>query len=123
MMTEDGYNIRPNYKQKFRPLQSTAIIQQILTDRLSGATYHPDTCSQWTREIADEIKNKLKGLQIESRARFTTLQVHRQRCDGRGAWRRRTVLNLTLVLVRDAFGMQILIMLLSTRSQTTLCSV
>ncbi|OAJ37998.1 hypothetical protein BDEG_21967 [Batrachochytrium dendrobatidis JEL423] len=63
-MTEDAtsqsYNIRPNYKQKFRPAVVSKEIHQILADRLTGVAYHPDTCSQWTREIADEIKNKLK---------------------------------------------------------------
>eukprot|EP00842_Homolaphlyctis_polyrhiza_P000683 jgi/Hompol1/1615/HPOL_002727-RA len=56
--------IRPNFKQKFRPAVISKTIHGILTDRLTGATYHPDTCSQWTREIADEIKNKLKELDL-----------------------------------------------------------
>ncbi|KAK6095960.1 hypothetical protein MT418_003835 [Batrachochytrium dendrobatidis] len=68
MMTEDAtsqsYNIRPNYKQKFRPAVVSKEIHQILADRLTGVAYHPDTCSQWTREIADEIKNKLKELDL-----------------------------------------------------------
>ncbi|KAI8926425.1 Tctex-1 family-domain-containing protein [Entophlyctis helioformis] len=65
-MSEDqaGYLIRPNFKQKFRPAVVSKTIHQILADRLTGATYHPDTCSQWTREIADEIKNKLKELDL-----------------------------------------------------------
>nr|KAJ3421103.1 Tctex1 domain-containing protein 2 [Polyrhizophydium stewartii] len=48
----------------FRPAVVSKSIHQVLADRLTGATYHPDTCSQWTREIADEIKNKLKELEL-----------------------------------------------------------
>jgi hypothetical protein len=59
-----GYTIRPNFKQKFRPYLVNKIIHQILQERLNGATYHPDTCSQWGREISDEIKLKLKDLQL-----------------------------------------------------------
>ncbi|KAL2911640.1 hypothetical protein HK105_208904 [Polyrhizophydium stewartii] len=49
---------------RFRPAVVSKSIHQVLADRLTGATYHPDTCSQWTREIADEIKNKLKELEL-----------------------------------------------------------
>ena len=40
------------------------LINRILQERLQGATYHPDTCSQWAREISDEIKIKLKDLNL-----------------------------------------------------------
>lgn len=33
----------------------------MLVARLSGQQYHADNTSSWAREIADEIKNKLKG--------------------------------------------------------------
>jgi hypothetical protein len=38
------------------------LIQGILNAKLQGVTYHSENTSQWTREIADEIKTKLKGL-------------------------------------------------------------
>ncbi|KAJ3063546.1 Tctex1 domain-containing protein 2, partial [Rhizoclosmatium hyalinum] len=56
----NNYSIRPNYKQKFKQAAVTRIIHQILTERLTGVTYQSDSCSQWTREISDEIKAKLK---------------------------------------------------------------
>ncbi|KAJ3068754.1 Tctex1 domain-containing protein 2, partial [Podochytrium sp. JEL0797] len=57
---DNQYSIRPNYKQKFKQAVVTRLIHQILTDRLTGVAYQPDACSQWTREISDEIKAKLK---------------------------------------------------------------
>ncbi|KAI9208817.1 flagellar inner arm dynein light chain [Polychytrium aggregatum] len=70
MAAEDSsYVIRPNFKQKFRPAIVTRLIHSILVDRLTGIVYHPDSCSQLSREIADEIKNKLKELDL-SRYKF-----------------------------------------------------
>ncbi|KAI9351474.1 Tctex-1 family-domain-containing protein [Obelidium mucronatum] len=59
------YSIRPNYKHKFKQAVVTRIIHSILTERLTGVTYQPDSCSQWTREISDEIKAKLKALELQ----------------------------------------------------------
>lgn len=40
------------------------IIHQILVNKLNGETYQSETCSTFTKEIADEIKNKLKELDL-----------------------------------------------------------
>lgn len=37
------------------------ILHSVLLEKLTGVTYHPENTSQWTREIADEIKGRLKG--------------------------------------------------------------
>lgn len=37
------------------------VIHEVLVSKLQGETYHSENTSQWTREIADEIKSKLKG--------------------------------------------------------------
>lgn len=37
------------------------LIHEVLVERLSNAQYHPENTSQWTKDIADEIKGKLKG--------------------------------------------------------------
>ncbi|KAI9363468.1 Tctex-1 family-domain-containing protein [Zopfochytrium polystomum] len=59
-----GYTIRPNHKQKFRPSAVSAIIKKILADRLTGVVYQPDLASQTTRELADEIKASVKNLDL-----------------------------------------------------------
>ncbi|KAI8593006.1 Tctex1 domain-containing 2-like protein [Geranomyces variabilis] len=61
---ESAYNIRPNFKQKFRPAAIQKLIHQALVDRLTGATYNADSCATWSKEIADEIKNRLKDLDL-----------------------------------------------------------
>ncbi|KAI8898125.1 Tctex-1 family-domain-containing protein [Globomyces pollinis-pini] len=64
-MNDPSYLIRPNYKQKFRPAVVSQLIHQILVAKLHSQTYNPDTCSQYTREIADEIKHKLKDCDFD----------------------------------------------------------
>ncbi|KAI9006161.1 Tctex-1 family-domain-containing protein [Gaertneriomyces semiglobifer] len=59
-----SYSIRPNFKQKFRPALIQKLIHQTLVDRLTGQTYQAETCPQLTRDIADEIKNRLKELDL-----------------------------------------------------------
>lgn len=46
---------------RFKPSRAKEIIGGVLVARLSGQQYHADNTSSWAREIADEIKNKLKG--------------------------------------------------------------
>ncbi|KAJ3270767.1 Tctex1 domain-containing protein 2 [Terramyces sp. JEL0728] len=41
------------------------VIHQILVDRLTNSVYNPETCSQSSREIADEIKNRLKDMEFD----------------------------------------------------------
>ncbi|KAJ3253821.1 Tctex1 domain-containing protein 2 [Boothiomyces macroporosus] len=43
----------------------TQVIHQILSDRLTNTVYNPETCSQSSREIADEIKNRLKDMDFD----------------------------------------------------------
>ncbi|KXS10555.1 hypothetical protein M427DRAFT_475352 [Gonapodya prolifera JEL478] len=56
--TTDGntFVIRPNYKQK--------LIHQVLVDRLKTVQYDPESASKWTKEIADEVRNKIKELDL-----------------------------------------------------------
>ncbi|KAL3910331.1 MAG: hypothetical protein SGPRY_009096 [Prymnesium sp.] len=92
MADSDLYNIRPSFREKFRPAAVKPLITSVLADRLADKTcapeeqpllhsstplaalvtrvaslaaagarrYNPELTAQWTREIADEIKNKLK---------------------------------------------------------------
>jgi hypothetical protein len=78
------YSIRPSFAEKFRPAAVKPLIGAVLAEKLAdkscappaarsstygGANsrphcrrdrYNPELTAQWTREIADEIKNKLK---------------------------------------------------------------
>eukprot|EP00428_Durinskia_dybowskii_P063003 CAMPEP_0170381090 /NCGR_PEP_ID=MMETSP0117_2-20130122/14223_1 /TAXON_ID=400756 /ORGANISM="Durinskia baltica, Strain CSIRO CS-38" /LENGTH=171 /DNA_ID=CAMNT_0010636637 /DNA_START=91 /DNA_END=604 /DNA_ORIENTATION=+ len=56
----NSYVIHPEYKNKFRPGPAREIIQRVLTDKLEKATYNMETTQALTKQVADEIKNRLK---------------------------------------------------------------
>merc|ERR1712167_170137 len=61
---QNTYNIRPNFKQKFRPNIVKDIIHNTLTERLADKTYNPENTAQLTKDISDDIKNQLKDLNL-----------------------------------------------------------
>ncbi|XP_066583843.1 dynein light chain Tctex-type protein 2B-like [Prorops nasuta] len=58
------YRIRPSLSEKFRPLSAKEIIHNVLFDQLSTRTYNPDEAIQWTKDIADLIRDKVKELKF-----------------------------------------------------------
>ncbi len=70
----------------FRQTKVKTIMEEVLREKLTGATYHPDNTSQWTREIADEIKQSLK---LQVRRSFFPRSVASCRENRRGFLHRR----------------------------------
>ena len=46
---------------RFRPVIVKECIHNVLNEKLDGKTYDAEEINEWTRSIADDIKNKLKG--------------------------------------------------------------
>ena len=46
---------------RFKPSRAKEVIAAVLKERLTGTVYHADNTSAWSREIADDIKQRLKG--------------------------------------------------------------
>lgn len=46
---------------RFRPAKAREMIAAVLSSRLAGSMYNPDKMSVVSKEIADEIKQRLKG--------------------------------------------------------------
>ena len=59
MAVEAAYTA-PSFREKFRPSSVKAVISSVLAERLTDKIYNPESTGLWTREIADEIKSKLK---------------------------------------------------------------
>jgi tctex1 domain-containing protein 2 len=55
------YRTGPAPGKKFRVAEARDVIQGTLKSKLSGATYDPDSCAALSKDIADEIKQALKG--------------------------------------------------------------
>eukprot|EP00002_Diphylleia_rotans_P013545 TRINITY_DN2645_c0_g1_i5.p1 TRINITY_DN2645_c0_g1~~TRINITY_DN2645_c0_g1_i5.p1 ORF type:complete len:130 (-),score=26.32 TRINITY_DN2645_c0_g1_i5:153-542(-) len=79
---ENTYVIRPNYQKKFRPALVKETIRAVLNEKLNGLQYHPEHTSQWTREISDEIKTRLKDLQLERYKFVVQVVIGEQRGEG-----------------------------------------
>ncbi|PRP86389.1 Tctex1 domain-containing protein 2 [Planoprotostelium fungivorum] len=81
-LAEHTYNIRPNFKHKFRPKIVQGLIKEVLQEKLEGVTYHSENTSQWTREIADGIKRKLKALNLDRYKFVVQVVIGEQRGEG-----------------------------------------
>ena len=66
----------------FRQTKVKNIMEEVLREKLTGATYHPDNTSQWTREIADEIKQSLKMQDMDRYKYVVQVMIGEQRGEG-----------------------------------------
>ncbi|EGD83493.1 Tctex1 domain-containing protein 2 [Salpingoeca rosetta] len=62
--SENTFVIRPNFQEKFRPSVVQQIIHDVLQSYLGDKTYDSEAALQWTQEICDEVKQKLKELKL-----------------------------------------------------------
>ena len=67
---EKTYQIRPQFKDKFRPGEAKERIEKIVHAKLKGVQMTPQLRNQYTKEIADEVKQELKGLNKDKRYKF-----------------------------------------------------
>ncbi|XP_031828535.1 dynein light chain Tctex-type protein 2B [Nomia melanderi] len=56
------YQIRPQLHEKFKPLRAKEVIHTVLFDQLSTKVYDAQEAVQWTKDIADIIREKVKEL-------------------------------------------------------------
>lgn len=61
---ENTYVIHPEYKNKFRPGPTKEIIRDVLQSKLDKATYSMETTQLLTKQVADDIKDRLKELTL-----------------------------------------------------------
>ncbi|XP_015434733.1 PREDICTED: tctex1 domain-containing protein 2-like [Dufourea novaeangliae] len=59
------YQIRPQLHEKFKPLSAKEVIHNVLFDQLSTKTYDAQEAVQWTKDIADIIREKVKELKFK----------------------------------------------------------
>lgn len=50
----------PAFENKFKVLQSQTIIKEVLSETLAKQTYQPESASEVSRQLAEDIKAKLK---------------------------------------------------------------
>jgi hypothetical protein len=58
------YQIKPKQREKFKPGKAKEAIQEILTVKLKNQQYNTEACQQLTRDLAEEVKAKLKDMNL-----------------------------------------------------------
>ncbi|XP_034186472.1 dynein light chain Tctex-type protein 2B [Osmia lignaria lignaria] len=64
-VTSQIYQIRPQLHEKFKPLSAKEVIHNVLFDQLSAKIYDAEDAVQWTKDIADIIREKIKELSFK----------------------------------------------------------
>ena len=67
---EKTYQIRPLFKDKFRPQEAKEKIEKIVRKKLVGTTVNIAEINNLCKEISDETKQELKALGKDKRYKF-----------------------------------------------------
>lgn len=81
-LEENTYMIRPNFKQKFKSDKVKEAIQEILNEELSGKTYDSEETANWTKNISETIKDKLKAFEYPRYKFITQVVIGEKRGEG-----------------------------------------
>eukprot|EP00741_Cyanophora_paradoxa_P010440 tig00000037_g10095.t1 len=79
---EAAYQVAPSYQNKLKPAVVKSHIHEVLVRKLHGQFYNAENMSQWTREISDEIKNKLKEFELGRYKYVVQVVIGEQRGEG-----------------------------------------
>lgn len=61
-------------EDRFRPAPVRDIIKEVMRTKLEKAQYHPEQITVLTKQVADEIKDRLKGNNVLLSSIATTVQ-------------------------------------------------
>ncbi|PSC74499.1 tctex1 domain-containing 2 [Micractinium conductrix] len=62
---ENTYRTEPTEEARFRVHRVQAVLRELLKERLEGQSYDPVRCSQTTKRLADDIRERCKALGFE----------------------------------------------------------
>ncbi|KAJ1447146.1 Tctex-1 [Pelagophyceae sp. CCMP2097] len=74
--------LRPAYAQRASASVMKELIYSVLDARLSGQTYQGDQVQQQTKSIADDVKDRLKGLKLPRYKFMVQCVIGEQRGEG-----------------------------------------
>lgn len=82
MATVNELVAEPAFNNKFRQGKAQELISEVLKSKLNNVSYHADNTSTWTREIADDIKIKLKEMNLDRYKFVVQVVIGEQRGEG-----------------------------------------
>jgi hypothetical protein len=78
----ETFSLRPNHKKKFRAPIVKDLIKKVLQEKLDGQDYQADNVTNYTKEIADVIRDRLKELGWDRYKYIVSVVVGEQRGEG-----------------------------------------
>mmetsp|Transcript_130857 Transcript_130857/g.419658 ORF Transcript_130857/g.419658 Transcript_130857/m.419658 type:complete len:125 (-) Transcript_130857:115-489(-) len=79
---DNTYVIHPEYKNKFRVGPTREIIKEVLQSKLEKAQYNMETTQALTKQVADDIKDRLKDLMLPRYKIVVQVAIGEQRGQG-----------------------------------------
>ncbi|RUS91112.1 hypothetical protein EGW08_001137 [Elysia chlorotica] len=79
---QNTYIIRPNFSQKFRPINVKEMIHVVLGEMLTGKSYNAEETTSWTKDISETIKKRLKDMGHERYKFVVQVVIGEQRGEG-----------------------------------------
>jgi hypothetical protein len=79
---QQRYVTRPAYKDKFPVHAAREIIRSALEAKLAGVDYDLDQTTRWTKEIADDVRDRLKALKLARYKIMVQVIIGEQRGEG-----------------------------------------
>ncbi|CAD7927274.1 unnamed protein product [Amoebophrya sp. A25] len=64
---ENSYALAPEYRMKFRTAAVKEILKEILAQKLEGVSYHAEGSNALAKQVADEMKERLRDEQQAGR--------------------------------------------------------
>ena len=65
---------------RFRPKVAQEIMREAIKAKLAGQQYSPDEASKWSRELSDDIRDRLKGSRLLSCSQYRAVRCSAVRC-------------------------------------------
>uniref|UniRef100_A0A182M119 Dynein light chain n=1 Tax=Anopheles culicifacies TaxID=139723 RepID=A0A182M119_9DIPT len=86
-----GYQMRPELSETFKSEKIREIINNVLTETLTGQTYSAADASRWTKSMADEISLQVKDLEMHHYKHVVQVWIGQQlgagcKCVARCRW-------------------------------------
>jgi len=81
-VNSNTYIIRPNYQHKFRAADVKEVIHQVLAEHLQEKSYKGEECTDWCKEISNQIKEKLKEMGYERYKFIVQVVIGEQKGEG-----------------------------------------
>eukprot|EP00760_Papus_ankaliazontas_P003065 PhM_4_TR11402/c0_g1_i1/m.71254 len=79
---EQTFSLRPHHRKRFRPQLVKEVIRRVLLERLGNQDYNPDTVQTTSKDVADVVREQLRGLDMDGYKLIVNAVIGEQRGQG-----------------------------------------